>query len=301
MTIRILEVKETLFWRLTMDRNSLNQLIGRFVLVGAVMALTGSIACAQSGSAPSKEGGTSGNGGGVLSGPKVEDGAQKQPAPMMGPGGEERRRAQDVPPQQWFGALRGLGLTEDQQTKIRAIMDEFQQAMKDYEASGGESIREMRRQARQARESGTAPPAGLREKLQKFENDRPKATPYQSRIWSELTDQQQDQMKARLEEIRAKMVQRRGERRTDGKPGDEPMMDETNSGRRTTAADAPMSSNGDEPRERLQARRNGGLDEIGKRRLNFLLSHQSAQAAARHPEGAPTDAERQFRFDDQDR
>jgi hypothetical protein len=43
------------------------------------------------------------------------------------------------------------------------------------------------------------------------------------------------------------------------------------------------------------------LDDVGARRLNFLLAHQSAQAAARHPEGAPTESERQFRFDDQDR
>ena len=271
-----------------MFRCTWNQLMSSLVVATAAALPSAPVMAFQSGASPG------GGDGGVLAGPKVEQDAEKQPAPMMGPGGQERRRAQDVPPQQWFSALRGLGLTEDQQTKVRAIMDEFQRALKDYEASGGERIQDLRRQAREARQSGTPPPPELREKLQKFENDRPKATPYQSRIWNELTDEQQDKMKARLDEIRADMTQRREDRKADGKPADEPMMDEMN-------REGP-------PPQRPQARRGnagngsgGGLDDAGKRRLDFLLAHQSAQAAGRHPQGAPTASERQFRFDDQDR
>jgi len=264
------------------------------------------------------------NDGGLLAGPKVEEQAQQRDDPRMGEQGrrEGARRQVEVSFQDWMGLLRGLDLKPEQQTKIRAIAAEFQSAQREFTQSQGEEGRELARQAREARQAGKEPPKELRDKLQKMEADRPKAESYQQRIWAELTEEQRDQFKAKLDEYRQRMLERREQR----KAGNEDMAGPDTPKRPAGAADekdtpaerqsgdgmqmmdpqalpakAAAPSNDDRARRRSE-RGDGGakLDELGQRRLKFLLSHQSAEAEGRvnHPAGEPMEHERQFKFED---
>jgi hypothetical protein len=56
------------------------------------------------------------------------------------------------------------------------------------------------------------PPPEAREKLATIEGDMPRPQPYQQRIWALLTKEQQDQMKARLDEMRSELGRRPGPR-----------------------------------------------------------------------------------------
>ena len=313
------------------------------MLLTSALALAGSVACGQSKTPPSNSGrkpdtSNQSQTGDVLAGPKVEDDAQKQDGPMMGPqNGERARRAQPVNFEQWFSALRGLDLGQEKQDKVRSIADEFHQAMREFRQAHSKEVGELESQARAAIQAGKRPPEDVRQKREKLEADRPKPEEYQKRIWDELTDDQQTAMKAKLEEIAAQarkqqMEQRQRRQAAQGKKTDDSMesMDDGQA-RRGSEADRPKAASGspnkpgaqemigpfndgkpdsrpsDDPRVRARAeRRTGGaaLDEIGQRRLRFLRARQSpadprAGGGANHPSGEPTDAERKFNFADE--
>ena len=252
---------------------------------------------------------------GVLAGPTVDEKADRRGDNMMGPQGQQRdRRNNEMPFQQWMASLRGLQLTEAQQTKAKAIADEFQQAQREYQESLGEDGRALMRQVRESRESGTPPPQEVREKLRKIEEARPTPIAYQQRIWAELTPEQQEQLKKNLAERKQQMAERRQQRQRDGatmapEVSDQPgsPMDRMYEGRRRrsqSTSDQPteMKPEGeskpaiDQPRRRAAGKGQGQLDERARRRLEFLRSKQSKDARA--PGRAPTPDDRRFDFED---
>lgn len=244
---------------------------------------------------------------GVLAGPEVDATADKPAGGMMGPQGQarDRRNNDEMPFQQWMGALRGLSLSEAQQTKIRSIADEFQAAQREFQESLGDEGRSLMRQMRESRQAGSPPPADVREKLQKIEEGRPKPMAYQQRIWAELTPEQQASMKQNLDERRQRMQEQRERRRQEAMTTDNEMEGRDPAARSRRRPDAEPDMKSDTGREAapIQRRRRavGGdgarqLDDMGRRRTEFLRSRQSKNVQS--PGRAPTPEDRKFQFED---
>ena len=239
----------------------------------------------------------------VLAGPKVEEDASKGGrGGMIGPQAQARRRANDLPFDQWLAALRELDLSQAQQDAIRAINQEFQQAQRGYRESLDEEDQNAARQAREARQAGEQPSAEIRDRLRKIEENRPRSLPYQERIWDELTADQQERLKTRLAELREQAGERRQRRNRAGNQAAEPdemMMDQappppqlSPEGRETMPAGKQMDEA--RPRRARGEQRSAQLDEPGQRRLAFLLKHQSK--SVKRPGREVSEDDRRFEF-----
>ena len=308
--------------------------IGTAAMVVVAVALNGSpMAIAQENSSNQKpkpahaspsQSNDAGSDPGILAGPKVEPDATRQPnrpgRPNAGKG--DSQREMDIPFPQWMTALRGVGLTAEQQGKIRPIAEEFQTAIKDFQQQHGEEMRDLQRQMREGRQNSQEPPKDLREKMRKLEEARPKPDSYKERIWALLTDDQQKQMKVKLESIRSQMVQHRDERNTErkterkgdsptgpeaggprtgngeqGKGGKarpapdatkstetvgDPMMTDPAPSRPAPQADQPAKPKSSEARSGGRAAGPTPWDAMAKRRQDFLRSRQSLQRSDAH-------------------
>jgi len=155
----------------------------------------------------------------LLAGPQVEEDADESTQSDMMAGPQRQRRAQQMPLLQWMSALRGLSLSNEQQEAVRAISAEFQQAQREFQDALSDEDRQMLREARHARQSGEALVPEVRKRIGQIEAERPKPGPYQQRIWELLTQEQREQMKAKLEQIRKAGAARRADGREAGENG----------------------------------------------------------------------------------
>jgi hypothetical protein len=195
----------------------------------------------------------------LLAGPKVDDDAARETDPQFGGAGRDRSRI-SVPPRQWFGLLRTLDLDEDQVPEVRRLVQSFQKAARAHQQANGQRLRELQGQVREARGAGRDVPAEVRRELGKLRSLAPKPAAYQAKIWSVLTETQQETMRAGLAQIRQRIAERRAaERRTD----------------------VPAMSSDRPPRSDAMSQTD--LDDRARRRLRFLRSRQS-------PPGRPGDA-----------
>jgi hypothetical protein len=266
----------------------------------------------------------------LLAGPKVEaEATQQRNNPGRPNAGNDQKREMDIPFQQWVTTLRGLGLSQEQQDKARSIVNEFQQATRDFQNEHGEDMRQLFGEMREARQSGKEPAKDSRDKLKQFEDSRPKPDAYKQRIWDLLNEQQQGQMKEKLESMRQQMMEKRNDRRDARRPGNAEGMTGPGRSDKSDPMSKPDSMNDmspdDRPRDEMNpkpkemagdgaqmsapapnrpraaagqfaggAQRSGGLNAIGRRRMEFLTAHQSADRQG----WAPTDQQRRFEFDE---
>jgi hypothetical protein len=220
----------------------------------------------------------------LLAGPKVEDDASPASGDMMRPAGEPQRRGQrqaELPFRRWMEIIRQQELSPEQQDQIREIAGELQSQTQQFQQNP--ENRELMRQIREARQNGTEPPVQAREKMQQFEANRPKPEAFQQRIWAVLTTQQQDAAKAQMDAARQQIVEQqraRRDARQDGGNPDEPAMEPGQPPRGDAAARGTGNAR-DASRAPDRARRRGaggggeGLDDMAKRRANFLKSRQA--------------------------
>jgi hypothetical protein len=230
--------------------------------------------------------------GGLLAGPKVEE----EPADADNPafGGEDRmRQTIDVPPARWFGILRDVELTEAQRTQAVAIAMEYQEVSRKFRKENAGALRELQERIKKSRAENDFDPK-LRELNREIQSGAPEAQPYQDRIWSLLDAAQQETFKAKLEEVRKEIAARRAQDRDDrldtrrrgGRDGDAEME----------SRDAGVMDDGGENQARPPMRRGGGarsegvwqgwragqgLDAMGQKRFDFLMSKRSKHAAER--------------------
>jgi len=195
----------------------------------------------------------------LLAGPKVDDDAARETDPQFGGAGRDRARI-SVPPRQWFGLLRTLDLDEDQAPEVRRLVQSFQKAARAHQQANGQRLRELQGQLREARGAGRDVPVGVRRELGKLRSLAPKPAAYQAKIWSLLTETQQETMRAGLAQIRQRIAERRAAQRST----DTPAMSRD----RRPGSDAMSPTD---------------IDDRGQRRLRFLRSRQS-------PPGRPGDA-----------
>lgn len=145
----------------------------------------------------------------LLAGPTVEDAAVADAADAVSrrPGA---KRALSVRPQQWFAIVRQLDLTPNQQAKINAIVNEFRTARQDFRRKHGGTLRAAQEQLRRSKREGEMP--HRQESLQRMQRLAaawPRAEAYQRRIWNELTPEQQQVMRAKLDRLERQMNERR--------------------------------------------------------------------------------------------
>lgn len=222
-----------------------------------LLALNGSAALAQTtqpaGSAkeeaaeqiPSKD---------LLAGPKVDDDAARENDPQFGGAGRDRDR-NSAPPRQWFGLLRKLDVDEDKALEVRRLVQSYQEAVRAHQQANGQRLRKLQGQVREARGAGRDVPVEVRLELRKLRSLAPKPAAYQAKIWSLLTESQQETMRAGLAQIRQRIAERRAG--TERNP-DTPAM----------SRDRPPRSDATSPMD---------LDDRAQRRLRFLRSRQSPQ------------------------
>jgi hypothetical protein len=242
----------------------------------------------------------------LLAGPKVEQEATEQTIGRRGtPNNTGQRRAEPLGPRAWFNAVRQLDLTAEQQQQMATIISEMQETQRAYQAEHGDRERELQAQARGARQAGKEPDAKVREELQKIEAARPKPLDFQRRIWNLLTEDQQATLRARVAELEKQMNVRGrdGAQRATDVPMEPSTTDDQKPAEMKPANDAAMNPRNGEDRptmrERLRQRRRGGpdvatdgLDDLARRRTEFLVAHQSVD----HAGNAPMPQERSFRF-----
>jgi len=191
----------------------------------------------------------------LLAGPKVDDDAARETVPQFGGAGRDRDR-NSAPPRQWFGLLRTLDLDEDQVPEVRRLVQSYQKAARAHQQANGPRLRELQGQVREARGAGRDVPAEVRRELGKLRSLAPKPAAYQAKIWSLLTETQQETMRAGLAQIRQRIAESRRagtERSTDA-----PAM----------GSDRPPPSDAMSPTD---------IDDRAQRRLRFLRSRQSPQ------------------------
>jgi len=214
----------------------------------------------------------------LLAGPEVHEDDAALPADFTG---ASQRAAAVISAEAWMRILRSLNLTEEQTAEINAIEQEVRQAMLEFRRTYGEELREFERLRREAAESGKRPTEEMQRRYAEINKLAPSPVEAQEKVWALLTEEQQTEMSARLEELRQRMIEERRRRAGDQQNTDVPMD-------RMMAPRAPG-----EREERTIA--DDGIDEAGKRRLRFLRQRQ----LARPPGAPPTGRERDFQFDDQ--
>lgn len=206
--------------------------------------------------------------GSLLSGPKVEEDASKPTGERMTKAGQrENVRRQQIPPQQWFGLLRGLNLSQEQQTKIREIMNEFTADQKRFADSRSDEEREAFRKVREARAAGQEPPRELREMMQKIESQRPEPQPYQRRVWAVLTPEQQEQFKSKLDELRETAIKRQQEgagNKKDGPSAPPPAASQPPENKPPAKPEATKDSNGGKQAKRQPGNAKSGTNNKKK-------------------------------------
>lgn len=195
----------------------------------------------------------------ILAGPKVEAESARETELQFGGAGRDRDRI-SVPTRQWFGLLRELELDGDRALEVRRIVQSFQKAVRAQRQANGQRLRELQGQVREARGAGRDVPVEVRRELRELRSLAPKVATYQAKIWSLLTESQQETMRAESAQIRQRIAERRAAQRT---------------------TDMPAMSNDRRPRSDAMSQMD--LDDRARRRLAFLRARQS-------PPGRPGDA-----------
>ncbi|MCA9284561.1 MAG: hypothetical protein KDA22_05075 [Phycisphaerales bacterium] len=139
---------------------------------------------------------------GLLAGPTVTDAAADGTGGFAGGGmnaGRQSDRRDPVPPRVWFRVLSTLELDPAQRERVQAVAQEFQAEARAFQKANGPAIKEL--EARM-KEMGPGGSKELRSKMQALRSKAPKAEPSMERIWKMLTPEQQDEFKARLDELR---------------------------------------------------------------------------------------------------
>ncbi len=234
-----------------------NSMTSRMVFLVVAAGLSSSIASAQT-TRPQTSANEGMAGGqsppsGFLAGPTVDDADTREADSRFGGAGPNRTRL-SVPARQWFAQLRELNLDEDQAVEVRRLVQSFQKEAREHQQVNGQRLRVLQGQVRQLRSTGRDVPLEMRRELGQLRSLAPKPAAYQVKIWSVLTETQQETMRAGLAQIRQRIAESR-------RAGTE------------RSTDAPAMGSDRQPRS--DAKSPTDLDDRAQRRLRFLRSRQS--------------------------
>ena len=214
--------------------------------------------------------------GGLLAGPKVDEEPASDDNPAFG--GEERaRQTTQIPPGRWFLILQEIELSDEQRAEANAIAEEYEQAASKFRAETRVEMRQLQDEIDKAREANLDDPK-LRERYREIQSKAPPPQAYQDRIWQILNAEQQEVFRAKLEEARQAIAERRAreqEERLNARRG------EMSGEEMTPGGDMTGAEPGRGPRARRGERVGQGLDAMSQKRFEFLMSKRSKNAPDR--------------------
>ncbi len=166
-----------------------------------------------------------------------------------------------IPPRLWIREARKFDLTSEQRATMESILAEFEAAQRAHLEEHGAELREISSEFRQKRNGDIEIKRELGKRVQELRELAPNFEDYQHRIWDELTPPQREELTQRLEMLQKQLEVERENRRQQGRRQRDRVDD------RAQRDSVPMGVNSPS----LDA-----FDELGRRRLRFLMHHKKA-------------------------
>lgn len=224
--------------------------------------------------------------GGLLAGPKVDE----EPAAPDNPafaGEDKMRQSVEIPALRWFMVVNELELSDEQSADVKNIASEYQDALRTFRKDHAEELSQLQARMRESRASGNFDPK-LRDAYRQVQDQAPAAEPFQDRIYKLLDEQQQADLRERLETLRTEIAERRAKEREGtldamrrGGRGDDAMAPGRDGEPMDGKAPTPSFRRDATPaREGVRGGRGlrqpgQGLDAMSRKRFEFLMSKQS--------------------------
>ena len=164
----------------------------------------------------------------------------------------------------WMSALESIELTRDQQTSIKALVEELQIKQREFQKTYGAELAKIREEQRKANNAAFAAQAAKEaENAHVLMELAPDPTSYQERVWALLTPEQQNDFRLKYQSILAEELKRREDR----KINDRPVMDEM---MQRDADRKPITDEMEQHRVNRRDRQDGFDNDKMLRRIKFL-------------------------------
>ena len=164
----------------------------------------------------------------LLSGPTIED-EEVTDQDMQSRRLQETGKKSNINARQqmkyWMSALESIELTQDQQTSIKALVEELQRKQREFQKTYGAELTKIRKEQRKANNAAFAAQAAKEaENAYVLMKLAPDPTSYQERAWVLLTPDQQHNFQTKYQAIIAEEAKRREARQTNDRSGTDVMM-----------------------------------------------------------------------------
>jgi len=164
----------------------------------------------------------------LLSGPTIED-EEVTDQDMQSRRLQETGKKSNVNARQqmkyWMSALESIELTQDQQTSIKALVEELQRKQREFQKTYGAELTKIRKEQRKANNAAFAAQAAKEaENAYVLMKLAPDPTSYQERAWVLLTPDQQHNFQTKYQAIIAEEAKRREARQTNDRSETDVMM-----------------------------------------------------------------------------
>jgi TolA-binding protein len=125
----------------------------------------------------------------------------------------------------WMSALESIELTQDQQTSIKALVEELQRKQREFQKTYGAELTKIRKEQRKANNAAFAAQAAKEaENANVLMKLAPDPTSYQERAWVLLTPDQQHNFQTKYQAIIAEEAKRREARQANDRSDTDVMM-----------------------------------------------------------------------------
>ena len=171
----------------------------------------------------------------------------------------------------WIETVRSLELTTTQRGEIQVLLQELQQAQKEFQMRYGKELRELRQTQKNNKEDGAKASEESRKQMMKLREMAPDVNAYQERGWALFTLNQQKEFQLKYQALIEAELKNREERKNKDMP-----MDESN--RRKLSPKDAKDRGGNFGNEREAAiPQQRMLDDAALRRIRFLRKLQGLQ------------------------
>ena len=164
----------------------------------------------------------------------------------------------------WMSALESIELTQDQQTSIKALVEELQRKQREFQKTYGAELTKIRKEQRKANNAAFAAQAAKEaENAYVLMKLAPDPTSYQERAWVLLTPDQQHNFQTKYQAIIAEEAKRREARQTNDRSETDVMMQRDTDRK-------PITDEMEQHRVNRRDRQDGFDNDNMLRRIKFL-------------------------------
>ena len=163
-----------------------------------------------------------------------------------------------------MSALESIELTQDQQTSIKALVEELQRKQREFQKTYGAELTKIRKEQRKANNAAFAAQAAKEaENAYVLMKLAPDPTSYQERAWVLLTPDQQHNFQTKYQAIIAEEAKRREARQTNDRSETDVMMQRDTDRK-------PITDEMEQHRVNRRDRQDGFDNDNMLRRIKFL-------------------------------